>query len=128
MLVLLDDDAALNKTWQEGRRTRGFSWPVTGKSGHTSQGQTSRALVRFSLQKAFPDSLDSLSKHTLAMQAFLSNRQNPVAYSVFYTRNSLLEVLCDPVDCSPASLHHTWDFLDKNPVEWVAISFSRGSA
>ena len=41
---------------------------------------------------------------------------------------SQFATLCDPVDCSPASLHHTWDFLDKNPVEWVAISFSRGSA
>ena len=33
---------------------------------------------------------DSLSKHTLAMHAFHSNQQNPVTYSVFYTRNSLL--------------------------------------
>ena len=117
MLVLLDDDAALNKTWQEGRRTRGFSWPVTGKSGHTSQGQTSRALVRFSLQKAFPDSLDSLSKHTLAMQAFLSNRQNPVAYSVFYTRNSLLEVWrCLSLLCTFLFLGlFEWDWTKKGP-------------
>lgn len=92
MLVPLDDDAALNQTWQEGEGEGASAGSVTGKSGHTSQGQTSRALVWFFLQRAFPDSLDSLSKHTLAMQAFLSNRQNPVIYSVFYTRNSLLEV------------------------------------
>lgn len=84
MLVLLDDDAALNKTWRGGEGEGASAGSVTGKSVHTSQGQTSRALVRFFLQKALPDSLDSLSKHTLAMQALsaIDKALPPTLYSI----------------------------------------------
>ena len=35
--------------------------------------------------------------------------------------------LCDPMDCSPPRLLCPWNFLGKN-MEWVAISYSRGSS
>ena len=52
---------------------------------------------------------------------------NPLQYSCLENPMDRVAWLCDPVDCSPSdsSVH---GILQARILEWVAISFSRGSS
>ena len=82
---------------------------------------TQASLIRFSFKTLNLEKLDAGTKKNI--------RKNMFIWSCIHASKSLQScpTLCDPIDCSPpgSSVH---GILQARILEWVAISYSRGSS